>query len=47
MGIKDFVVLCDRLAIKYGPRFTPPELLREMAAHNQTFYPETISVFAA
>jgi 3-hydroxyacyl-CoA dehydrogenase / enoyl-CoA hydratase / 3-hydroxybutyryl-CoA epimerase len=47
MGIKDFVVLCDRLAIKYGPRFTPPELLREMAAHNQTFYPETNSVFAA
>ena len=47
MGVKDFVVLCDRLAIKYGPRFTPPELLREMAAHNQTFYPETNSVFAA
>lgn len=23
MGIKNFVVLCDRLAIKYGPRFTP------------------------
>ncbi|MEP5728259.1 MAG: 3-hydroxyacyl-CoA dehydrogenase NAD-binding domain-containing protein [Sulfitobacter sp.] len=29
---------CDALAAKFGPRFEPPALLREMAAKNQTFY---------
>ena len=38
MGTATFVALCDRLAEKYGARFSPPELLREMAANNQTFY---------
>ncbi|NBV94395.1 MAG: 3-hydroxyacyl-CoA dehydrogenase, partial [Methylocystaceae bacterium] len=38
LGIQEFVVLCDRLATKYGSRFIPPTLLREMAANNQTFY---------
>ena len=29
---------CDQLEAKYGERFKCPELLREMAAKNQTFY---------
>ena len=29
---------CDALAEAHGARFTPPELLREMAAKNQGFY---------
>ena len=38
MGTKDFVALCDRLAAKYGNRFAPPALLRDMAAKGETFY---------
>jgi 3-hydroxyacyl-CoA dehydrogenase/enoyl-CoA hydratase/3-hydroxybutyryl-CoA epimerase len=38
MGAKAFVALCDALAAKYGPRFTPPQLLRDMAAKGETFY---------
>jgi 3-hydroxyacyl-CoA dehydrogenase/enoyl-CoA hydratase/3-hydroxybutyryl-CoA epimerase len=38
MGTKAFVALCDRLAAKYGPRFDPPALLRDMAAKGETFY---------
>ena len=38
MGAKNFVALCDRLATKYGPRFEPPQLLRDMAAKGETFY---------
>ncbi len=38
MGAKKFVALCDALAQKHGPRFEPPQLLREMAEKNQTFY---------
>jgi 3-hydroxyacyl-CoA dehydrogenase/enoyl-CoA hydratase/3-hydroxybutyryl-CoA epimerase len=38
MGTKTFVELCHRLAAKYGPRFTPPKLLEEMAAKGETFY---------
>jgi 3-hydroxyacyl-CoA dehydrogenase/enoyl-CoA hydratase/3-hydroxybutyryl-CoA epimerase len=29
---------CDALEAKFGPRFACPDLLREMAAKNQTFY---------
>ncbi len=29
---------CDQLEAKFGPRFKCPDLLREMAAKNQTFY---------
>jgi 3-hydroxyacyl-CoA dehydrogenase/enoyl-CoA hydratase/3-hydroxybutyryl-CoA epimerase len=29
---------CDQLAEAFGPRFTCPDLLRDMAAKNQTFY---------
>jgi 3-hydroxyacyl-CoA dehydrogenase / enoyl-CoA hydratase / 3-hydroxybutyryl-CoA epimerase len=38
VGTKKFVEECDRLAQKYGKRFTPPKLLRDMAAKNETFY---------
>ena len=38
MGTKNFVELCYRLEKKYGPRFTPPKLLIDMAAKGETFY---------
>ena len=38
MGAKKFVELCDRLTAKFGPRFAPPKLLRDMAAKGETFY---------
>ncbi len=40
MGIKAFVDACDRLAEKVGTRFSPPKLLRDMAAERKTFYGE-------
>ena len=38
MGIQAFVEACNALAAKVGPRFSPPKLLREMAAEGRTFY---------
>jgi len=38
VGLQAFVETCDRLAQAYGPRFTPPQLLRDMAAKGETFY---------
>lgn len=38
MGAKAFVDICDRFAADFGPRFSPPALLREMAARGETFY---------
>ena len=38
MGAKAFVALCERLAKRYGPRFRPNRLLREMARNGETFY---------
>jgi len=38
VGVDTFVKDCDRLAQKYGPRFSPPKLLRDMAAKSETFY---------
>jgi len=37
-GIKEFVAEADRLAAKYGERFEPPALLRDMAAKGEGFY---------
>jgi len=37
-GIAKFVAEADRLAQAYGARFTPPQLLRDMAAKGETFY---------
>jgi 3-hydroxyacyl-CoA dehydrogenase / enoyl-CoA hydratase / 3-hydroxybutyryl-CoA epimerase len=38
MGAKTFVELCKRLAKRYGERFKPPKLLRDMAKTGETFY---------
>ncbi len=38
VGLPVFVSECDRLAQAYGPRFTPPKLLRDMAASGESFY---------
>jgi 3-hydroxyacyl-CoA dehydrogenase/enoyl-CoA hydratase/3-hydroxybutyryl-CoA epimerase len=38
VGAKAFVETCDKLTEKYGSRFAPPKLLREMAASGETFY---------
>ena len=37
-GTEEFVKQCDALAQKYGPRFKPNALLRDMASKNETFY---------
>lgn len=38
MGAKAFVEKAERLAEIHGPRFAPPQLLRDMAARGETFY---------
>jgi 3-hydroxyacyl-CoA dehydrogenase / enoyl-CoA hydratase / 3-hydroxybutyryl-CoA epimerase len=38
MGTKAFVELCNGLAKKYGARFKPSKLLREMAKTGESFY---------
>jgi 3-hydroxyacyl-CoA dehydrogenase / enoyl-CoA hydratase / 3-hydroxybutyryl-CoA epimerase len=38
MGTKRFVAMCEKLAAKYGPRFTPSPLLVDMAARGEGFY---------
>lgn len=38
VGIGKFVAECDRLAQKFGPRFTPSAWLRERAATGKGFY---------
>ena len=38
IGAAEFVKRCEALAAKYGKRFQPNRLLREMAASGQTFY---------
>ena len=38
VGVKKFVEECDALAAKYGERFKPNALLREMAEKGETFY---------
>ena len=38
MGVAPFVRLCDRRSKAYGPRFTPPDLLIDMAKRHETFY---------
>jgi 3-hydroxyacyl-CoA dehydrogenase/enoyl-CoA hydratase/3-hydroxybutyryl-CoA epimerase len=38
MGVAKFVVLCQTLAKKHGPRFKPNRLLRQMAKNGETFY---------
>lgn len=38
VGVKPFVAECDQLAQKFGTRFTPPKLLRDMADQGKAFY---------
>ncbi|SES24263.1 3-hydroxyacyl-CoA dehydrogenase [Tranquillimonas rosea] len=38
LGAQRAVDLCDGLAAAHGPRFTAPDLLREMARKGETFY---------
>lgn len=38
MGAQTFVRLCDKFAVKYGPRFEPNALLRDLAETNDRFY---------
>jgi 3-hydroxyacyl-CoA dehydrogenase/enoyl-CoA hydratase/3-hydroxybutyryl-CoA epimerase len=38
-GVEAFVRDADELAGRYGSRFTPPKLLRDMAAEGTRFYP--------
>ena len=37
-GLKEFVAQADQYAAKYGDRFSPPQLLRDMAEQGRTFY---------
>jgi 3-hydroxyacyl-CoA dehydrogenase/enoyl-CoA hydratase/3-hydroxybutyryl-CoA epimerase len=37
-GVADFVRDADELSARYGERFEPPKLLREMAAEGRSFY---------
>jgi 3-hydroxyacyl-CoA dehydrogenase/enoyl-CoA hydratase/3-hydroxybutyryl-CoA epimerase len=39
IGAGNFVAECERMAQAYGPRFSPPTLLRDMAASGGAFYP--------
>jgi 3-hydroxyacyl-CoA dehydrogenase/enoyl-CoA hydratase/3-hydroxybutyryl-CoA epimerase len=39
IGAARAVEICDGLAHQFGPRFTPPQMLRDMAARGATFYP--------
>lgn len=38
-GIKAFVAQCEQLAALHGERFSPPQLLKNMAAKGESFYP--------
>jgi 3-hydroxyacyl-CoA dehydrogenase/enoyl-CoA hydratase/3-hydroxybutyryl-CoA epimerase len=41
IGSADFTAACDRLAQAHGPRFTPPKILRDMAALNARFHDDS------
>jgi 3-hydroxyacyl-CoA dehydrogenase/enoyl-CoA hydratase/3-hydroxybutyryl-CoA epimerase len=43
VGVAKFVETADRLAQCYGARFTPPQLLRDMAARGESFYGKKIA----
>ena len=38
MGVKTFVSLCEAFEKKFGPRFAPNALLRDLVAKSETFY---------
>jgi thiol-disulfide isomerase/thioredoxin len=39
VGVAEFVQTCEALAQRVGPRFAPPQLLRDMAQRGAAFYP--------
>jgi 3-hydroxyacyl-CoA dehydrogenase/enoyl-CoA hydratase/3-hydroxybutyryl-CoA epimerase len=39
IGVAAFVARADELAAAHGPRFSPPQLLRDMVAEGRSFYP--------
>jgi 3-hydroxyacyl-CoA dehydrogenase/enoyl-CoA hydratase/3-hydroxybutyryl-CoA epimerase len=39
IGAARAVEICEGLAETFGPRFTAPQMLRDMAAKGQSFYP--------
>jgi len=43
MGAASFVALCDRLAAKYGERFTANAQLRQMAKDGGSYYPKLVA----
>jgi 3-hydroxyacyl-CoA dehydrogenase/enoyl-CoA hydratase/3-hydroxybutyryl-CoA epimerase len=38
LGLSAAVAALDRLAAQHGPRFAPPQSLRDMAARGERFY---------
>ncbi len=38
LGATQAVEICDALAAAHGPRFAPPQILRDLAASGETFY---------
>jgi 3-hydroxyacyl-CoA dehydrogenase/enoyl-CoA hydratase/3-hydroxybutyryl-CoA epimerase len=38
IGVPTFLAQCEAMAAKYGKRFEPPQLLRDMAAQGKKFY---------
>ena len=38
IGVAAFVEECDALTRKFGARFSPPRMLRELAASGESFY---------
>lgn len=47
VGVEAFVRACDELTRKFGPRFAPPQMLRDMAARGESFYGVKASAKAA
>ena len=47
VGVKEFVAEADKLAQKYGERFIPCKMLRDMAAKNESFHKSGSSSQAA
>jgi 3-hydroxyacyl-CoA dehydrogenase/enoyl-CoA hydratase/3-hydroxybutyryl-CoA epimerase len=37
-GVEDVVSALNRLEDQFGSRFTPPQLLKDMAKQNKTFF---------
>ena len=46
IGVAEFVAMADGFAQKYGKRYAPPQMLRDMAAKGETFY-QTAKLAAA